>query len=109
MYACACVCVCVCVECVCVCACVCVYAFFGVCVFAYGRACVLVCLRVGVRRSHPNPGVRTLQVPELLSILWDTLLDLDDLTASTSSVMALLAALLAFDNVRAVVGVCRLV
>ena len=50
-----------------------------------------------------------MQVPELLSILWDTLLDLDDLTASTSSVMALLAALLAFDNVRAVVGVCRLV
>jgi hypothetical protein len=32
------------------------------------------------------------------------LLDLDDLTASTSSVMSLLSQLLAFDSVRAIVG-----
>lgn len=33
----------------------------------------------------------TNRVPEILSILWDILLDLDDLSASTASVMNLLA------------------
>ncbi|XP_038069588.1 TATA-binding protein-associated factor 172-like isoform X2 [Patiria miniata] len=33
------------------------------------------------------------QVPTILSTLWDTLLDLDDLTASTNSIMTLLASL----------------
>eukprot|EP01134_Creolimax_fragrantissima_P003326 CFRG3326T1 len=38
-------------------------------------------------------------VAELLSILWDTLSDLDDLTASTSSVLSLLAELLSHEAV----------
>ncbi|KNC80239.1 hypothetical protein SARC_07403 [Sphaeroforma arctica JP610] len=39
------------------------------------------------------------KVSELLSILWDTLSDLDDLTASTSSVLSLLAELLSHKDV----------
>ncbi|XP_013387250.1 TATA-binding protein-associated factor 172-like [Lingula anatina] len=35
------------------------------------------------------------QVPTIISCLWDTLLDLDDLTASTNSIMTLLSTLLA--------------
>eukprot|EP00124_Ichthyophonus_hoferi_P002688 Ihof_evm3s194 gene=Ihof_evmTU3s194 len=38
-------------------------------------------------------------VPELLRILWDTLMELDDLMSSTCSVMALLAELLSFPAV----------
>jgi hypothetical protein len=50
---------------------------------------------------------KTPQLPKLLTVLWDTLLDLDDLTASTSSVMSLLSRLLTFDQVRGIVGVLR--
>lgn len=42
-----------------------------------------------------------------MPILWDTLLDLDDLTASTSSIMALLAQLLSFESAHAVVGMVK--
>lgn len=34
------------------------------------------------------------QVPLILTCLWDTLLDLDDLTASTNSIMTLLSTIL---------------
>ena len=37
-----------------------------------------------------------LQVSTILNTLWDTLLDLDDLTASTNSIMTLLASLLSY-------------
>ncbi|PIK38156.1 hypothetical protein BSL78_25008 [Apostichopus japonicus] len=43
-------------------------------------------------KSYPD------QLPPIFTILWDTLLDLDDLTASTSSIMMLLAALLSHPN-----------
>ncbi|XP_072029618.1 TATA-binding protein-associated factor 172-like [Amphiura filiformis] len=36
------------------------------------------------------------KVPVILNTLWDTLLDLDDLTASTNSIMMLLASLLSY-------------
>lgn len=41
-----------------------------------------------------------LQVPFIVNTLWDALLDLDDLTASTNSIMTLLSLLLTFPHVR---------
>ncbi len=35
-----------------------------------------------------------IQIPVIIACLWDTLLDLDDLTASTGSIMTLLATVL---------------
>ncbi|KAM5142212.1 TATA-binding protein-associated factor 172 [Mantella aurantiaca] len=40
------------------------------------------------------------QVPFILSTLWDALLELDDLTASTNSIMTLLSSLLAYPQVQ---------
>eukprot|EP00058_Branchiostoma_floridae_P013865 XP_002599353.1 hypothetical protein BRAFLDRAFT_64294 [Branchiostoma floridae] len=42
-----------------------------------------------------------LQVPGIVEILWDALLELDDLTASTNSIMLLLASLLTYPGVTA--------
>ncbi|XP_078611730.1 TATA-binding protein-associated factor 172-like isoform X3 [Branchiostoma floridae x Branchiostoma japonicum] len=42
-----------------------------------------------------------LQVPGIVKILWDALLELDDLTASTNSIMLLLASLLTYPGVTA--------
>lgn len=36
------------------------------------------------------------EVPKVIALLWDSLLELDDLTASTNSIMALLASLLSY-------------
>ncbi|CAH1273032.1 BTAF1 [Branchiostoma lanceolatum] len=41
------------------------------------------------------------QVPSIVKILWDALLELDDLTASTNSIMLLLASLLTYPGVTA--------
>lgn len=40
------------------------------------------------------------EVPFILNILWDALLELDDLTASTNSIMTLLSSLLTYSQVR---------
>lgn len=40
------------------------------------------------------------QVPFIVNTLWDALLDLDDLTASTNSIMTLLSSLLTYPQVR---------
>lgn len=40
------------------------------------------------------------QVPFIMNTLWDSLLDLDDLTASTNSIMTLLSSLLTYPQVR---------
>lgn len=40
------------------------------------------------------------QVPNIVNILWDALLELDDLTASTNSIMTLLSSLLTYPQVR---------
>ncbi|XP_063291293.1 TATA-binding protein-associated factor 172 isoform X1 [Pelobates fuscus] len=40
------------------------------------------------------------QVPSILSTLWDALLELDDLTASTNSIMTLLSSLLTYPQVQ---------
>ncbi|XP_070608514.1 TATA-binding protein-associated factor 172 isoform X1 [Erythrolamprus reginae] len=40
------------------------------------------------------------KVPFILNILWDALLDLDDLTASTNSIMTLLSSLLTYSQVQ---------
>lgn len=40
------------------------------------------------------------QVPFIVNTLWDSLLDLDDLTASTNSIMTLLSSLLTYPQVR---------
>ncbi|XP_063047545.1 TATA-binding protein-associated factor 172 isoform X2 [Engraulis encrasicolus] len=40
------------------------------------------------------------KVPFIVSILWDALLELDDLTASTNSIMTLLSSLLTYPQVR---------
>lgn len=40
------------------------------------------------------------QVPFIVNTLWDALLDLDDLTASTNSIMTLLSLLLTYTQVR---------
>lgn len=40
------------------------------------------------------------QVPFIVNSLWDALLELDDLTASTNSIMTLLSSLLAYPQVR---------
>ncbi|KAL8187149.1 UNVERIFIED_CONTAM: btaf1 RNA polymerase II, B-TFIID transcription factor-associated, 170kDa [Gekko kuhli] len=40
------------------------------------------------------------KVPFILNILWDALLELDDLTASTNSIMTLLSSLLTYSQVR---------
>lgn len=40
------------------------------------------------------------QVPFIMTILWDALLELDDLTASTNSIMTLLSLLLTYPQVR---------
>ena len=45
--------------------------------------------------------VYVFQAHEIVQCLWATLLDLDDLTASTNSIMALLAALLGHNNINA--------
>lgn len=48
-----------------------------------------------VRRS-----VHVSQVPFIVNTLWDALLDLDDLTASTNSIMTLLSLLLTYPQVQ---------
>lgn len=40
------------------------------------------------------------QVPFIVNTLWDALLELDDLTASTNSIMTLLSSLLTYPQVR---------
>ncbi|XP_028845872.1 TATA-binding protein-associated factor 172 [Denticeps clupeoides] len=40
------------------------------------------------------------EVPSIVNILWDALLELDDLTASTNSIMTLLSSLLTYPQVR---------
>lgn len=40
------------------------------------------------------------QVPFIVNTLWDALLDLDDLTASTNSIMTLLSSLLTYPQVQ---------
>lgn len=50
------------------------------------------------------------QVPFIVNTLWDALLDLDDLTASTNSIMTLLSLLLTYPQVqqcRSVDDVCE--
>lgn len=47
------------------------------------------------------------QVPFIVNTLWDALLDLDDLTASTNSIMTLLSSLLTYPQVRQCRLVCR--
>lgn len=39
-------------------------------------------------------------MPFIVNTLWDALLDLDDLTASTNSIMTLLSSLLTYPQVR---------
>ncbi|XP_033118487.1 TATA-binding protein-associated factor 172-like [Anneissia japonica] len=60
---------------------------------------------MSVAAAALNPVADTLvricpdQVPVILRTLWDTLLDLDDLTASTNSIMVLLSSLLSYPMV----------
>lgn len=59
----------------------------------------------------PCDCVHVSQVPFIVNTLWDALLDLDDLTASTNSIMTLLSLLLTYPQVqqcRSVYGVCGL-
>lgn len=44
--------------------------------------------------------VHVSQVPFIVNTLWDALLDLDDLTASTNSIMTLLSLLLTYPQVQ---------
>uniref|UniRef100_A0A3P9J9Q0 BTAF1 RNA polymerase II, B-TFIID transcription factor-associated n=1 Tax=Oryzias latipes TaxID=8090 RepID=A0A3P9J9Q0_ORYLA len=44
--------------------------------------------------------LQTNEVPSIVNTLWDALLDLDDLTASTNSIMTLLSSLLTYPQVR---------
>ncbi|KAF6727063.1 TATA-binding protein-associated factor 172, partial [Oryzias melastigma] len=44
--------------------------------------------------------LQTNKVPSIVNTLWDALLDLDDLTASTNSIMTLLSSLLTYSQVR---------
>lgn len=46
------------------------------------------------------------QVPFIVNTLWDALLDLDDLTASTNSIMTLLSLLLTYPQVQQCRSVC---
>lgn len=45
-------------------------------------------------------SVHVSQVPFIVNTLWDALLDLDDLTASTNSIMTLLSLLLTYPQVQ---------
>ncbi|UYV72924.1 BTAF1 [Cordylochernes scorpioides] len=49
---------------------------------------------VAVERNEQPTDHSLYQLPKLLGCLWDSLLELDDLTSSTSSIVALLASLL---------------
>ena len=57
---------------------------------------------MGRKESNPTKhrfycrlSIFLLQVPDIVLCLWDILLDLDDLTASTNSIMSLLSTLMA--------------
>lgn len=62
--------------------------------------------KVQINSPHVLPSlfrgfnVEVFQVPSIVNTLWDALLDLDDLTASTNSIMTLLSSLLTYSQVR---------